>query len=61
MLMSEHDDAYADAMLVVNMQANTRSVTIYRGERAWQDPPQGRSADRGSPPLKHAFNFGQGI
>jgi len=27
MLMSDHDDAYVDAMLVVNMQANTRSVT----------------------------------
>ena len=27
MLMSVHDDAYADAMLMVNMQANTRSVT----------------------------------
>jgi len=27
MLMSEYDDAYVDAMLVVNMQANTRSVT----------------------------------
>jgi len=28
MLMSDHDDAYVDAMLMVNMQANTRSVTI---------------------------------
>jgi len=27
MLMSEYDDAYVDAMLMVNMQANTRSVT----------------------------------
>jgi len=27
MLMSDHDDAYDDAMLMVNMQANTRSVT----------------------------------
>jgi len=27
MLMSDHDDAYIDAMLMVNMQANTRSVT----------------------------------
>jgi len=27
MLMSVHDDAYVDAMLMVNMQANTRSVT----------------------------------
>jgi len=27
MLMNEHDDAYVDAMLMVNMQANTRSVT----------------------------------
>jgi len=27
MLMNEHDDAYVDAMLRVNMQANTRSVT----------------------------------
>ena len=27
MLMKEHDDAYVDAMLMVNMQANTRSVT----------------------------------
>jgi len=28
MLMSEYDDVYVDAMLMVNMQANTRSVTI---------------------------------
>jgi len=28
MLMSEYDDAYVDAMLMVNMQANTRSVTL---------------------------------
>jgi len=27
MLMNEHDDAYVDAMLMVIMQANTRSVT----------------------------------
>ena len=27
--MNEHDDAYVDAMLMVNMQANTRSVTTY--------------------------------
>jgi len=27
MLMNEHDDACVDAMLMVNMQANTRSVT----------------------------------
>jgi len=27
MLMSEYDDAYVDAMLMDNMQANTRSVT----------------------------------
>jgi len=27
MLMNEHDDAYVDAMLMVDMQANTRSVT----------------------------------
>ena len=27
MLMGDHDDAYVDAMLIVNMQANTRSVT----------------------------------
>jgi len=27
MLMNEHDNAYVDAMLMVNMQANTRSVT----------------------------------
>jgi len=27
MLMSDHDDTYDDAMLMVNMQANTRSVT----------------------------------
>ena len=26
--MNEHDDAYVDAMLMVNMQANTRSVTL---------------------------------
>jgi len=25
--MNEHDGAYVDAMLMVNMQANTRSVT----------------------------------
>jgi len=25
--MKEHDDAYVGAMLMVNMQANTRSVT----------------------------------
>ena len=25
--MNEHDDAYVDAMLMINMQANTRSVT----------------------------------
>ena len=25
--MNEHDDAYVDAMLMVNMQANTKSVT----------------------------------
>jgi len=25
--MNEHDDAYVDAMLMVNMQANTMSVT----------------------------------
>ena len=27
MLMSDHDNAYVDAMLMVNKQANTRSVT----------------------------------
>jgi len=27
MLMNEHDDACVNAMLMVNMQANTRSVT----------------------------------
>ena len=27
MLMSEYDDAHVDAMLMINMQANTRSVT----------------------------------
>jgi len=27
--MNEHDDAYVDAMLMVNMQANTRSVTLH--------------------------------
>jgi len=26
--MNEHDDAYVDAMLMVDMQANTRSVTV---------------------------------
>ena len=31
MLMNEHDDAYVDAMLMVNMQANTRSVTVIMG------------------------------
>jgi len=25
--MNEHDDAYVDSMLMVNVQANTRSVT----------------------------------
>ena len=25
--MNEHDDAYVDAMLMIDMQANTRSVT----------------------------------
>ena len=28
MRMSDHDDAHVDAMLMVNMQANTRSVTL---------------------------------
>jgi len=28
MLMSDHDNAYVDAMLKANMQANTRSVTL---------------------------------
>ena len=28
MLMSDHVDAYVDAMPMVNMQANTRSVTV---------------------------------
>ena len=32
MLMGDHDDAYVDAMLMVNMQANTRSVT----QRIWE-------------------------
>jgi len=27
MLMSEYDEVYVDAMLMVKMQANTRSVT----------------------------------
>jgi len=27
MLMDEYDDAYVDAMLMVNMQSNNRSVT----------------------------------
>jgi len=27
MLMGEFDDAYVDAMIMVNIQANTRSVT----------------------------------
>ena len=26
--MNEHDDSYVDAMLMVNMQDNTRSVTV---------------------------------
>ena len=30
MLMRDHVDAYVDAMLMVNMQANTRSVTSPR-------------------------------
>jgi len=29
MLMNEHDDACVDVMLMVNMQANTRSVTLH--------------------------------
>ena len=33
MLISEYDDAYVDAMLMVNMQANTRSVTSCMSER----------------------------
>ena len=32
MLMSDHDDAYVDVMLMVNMQANTRSVTLMEPE-----------------------------
>jgi hypothetical protein len=35
MLMSEYDDAHVDAMLMVNMQANTRSVTIIEGLCSW--------------------------
>ena len=27
MLMSEYDDAHVDVILMINMQANTRSVT----------------------------------
>jgi len=34
MLMNEHDDVYVDAMLLVNMQANTRSVTHNMGLRS---------------------------
>ena len=34
MLMSDHDDAYVDAMLMVNMQANTRSVTLKDHQQA---------------------------
>ena len=29
MLMNEHDNAYVDAMLMIIMQANTRSVTAH--------------------------------
>ena len=40
MLMSDHDDAYVDAMLMVNMQANTRSVTLHSsgcgGNEGWR-------------------------
>jgi len=38
MLMSDHDDAYDDAMLMVNMQANTRSVTLMMGQTSWPKP-----------------------
>jgi len=31
--MNEHDDAYVDAMLMVNMQANTRSVTVCQTDK----------------------------
>jgi len=38
MLMNEHGDAYVDAMLMVNMQSNTRIVTyIYIFERHVMD------------------------
>jgi len=37
--MNEHDDAYVDAMLMVNMQANTKSVTACpRTKRALFSP-----------------------
>jgi len=40
MIMSDHDDAYVNAMLMVNMQANTRSVTVgAQGGRAGTLPP----------------------
>jgi len=29
MLMSDHDDAYVDAIHMVNMEANTRSVAPF--------------------------------
>ena len=41
MLMSDHDDAYVNAMLKVNMQANTRSVT-----KTTQIPDQSRRESR---------------
>jgi len=38
--MNEHDDAYVDAMLMVNMQANTRSVTEEASDQALEPPHQ---------------------
>ena len=35
MLMSDDDDAYVDAMLMVNMQANTRSVKVWDQKGGW--------------------------
>ena len=45
MLMSDHDDAYVDAMLMVNMQANTRSVTLVATIRL-QEPSWATPSDK---------------
>jgi len=67
MLMSDHDDAYVDAMLMVNMQANTRSVTalppyknlVPRFERRTIFPRMRDKLHVNSPPFPkwHLFHF----